>query len=127
LTGTLRTTPREIKVGSVTRTPKFKRKLNTEKATKEKSTLLMIKGRWLFKCIREVCVFVSIILPSRRADMPQMLGHGKSLGETKSSAPVRSRIRGTALMKTKLAPPRTVRYTAASPNFALPRTSLNRT
>lgn len=42
LTGTLRTTPSEIRVGSVIRTPKFKRKLNTKGATKEKSILLII-------------------------------------------------------------------------------------
>lgn len=71
--------------------------------------------------------YQSSLLPSKRAAMPQIVVHGKSPGKTKSSAPVRSRISGTMLIKTKLAPPRMVRYTAASPSFALPRTSLNRT
>lgn len=68
-----------------------------------------------------------VTLPSKRAAVQHRLCQGKSLGEPISSAPVRTSMSGTMLTKTMLAPPRTVKYIAASPSLALPKTSLNST
>lgn len=68
-----------------------------------------------------------VTLPSRSAAVQHRLCQGISLGEPKSSAPVRMSMRVTMLTKTMLAPPRTVKYNAASPSLALPKTSLKST